>query len=378
MQRMMDSHTEILVDFTLLKVGKKLGKGSTATVYKGLFKRQEVAIKVFLPPEITEEDVNSFSHEAKLAASLVHDNIIKTIGICVRPPSIALVCEFCEHGNLGDFIRRPEIVKHSNSLWCLNCAIDAMTAVEYLHSHNILHRDIKADNFFLHASGAVKLGDFGESTLFNTRSGLLRGKTRDYNKIAQARTQKMSIVGTVSNMAPEMINAQREYTEAVDIYSLGVTLWEIWTAKQPFQGYNQVSRRAWANENPGISYRIAADFWPSYCVFPSDPCQPFALPFSRPPQFHIYKLVGENNVRPDLPNDMNSVYKECVNGAWGQNAKLRPSASSLRRMLCSERNKIVATTMQNTKGGRLKSAANSTRNVEEESSADNNGNDAVM
>jgi len=115
MQNMMNSH--ILVDFSYLKVGKKIGKGSTATVYMGEFKKQQVAIKVFLPPEITEEDVNSFSQEANMAAGLIHKNIVKTIGICVRPPSIALVTEYCEHGNLLDFMRHPDIAKHANLLW---------------------------------------------------------------------------------------------------------------------------------------------------------------------------------------------------------------------------------------------------------------------
>lgn len=100
LQTMM-SNSDILIDFSNLKVGKKVGKGSTATVYQGRLKKEEVAVKVFLPPEITEEDVASFSREANLAATLVHENIVRTLGICVRPPSIALICEFCLHGNLG-------------------------------------------------------------------------------------------------------------------------------------------------------------------------------------------------------------------------------------------------------------------------------------
>ena len=168
----MMSNSDILVDFSNLKVGKKVGKGSTATVYQGRFKKVrvheersdelkrrvyemsmfiadtsvrnapasnsttvsnvantslfanslrslqiEVAVKVFLPPEITEEDVASFSKEASLAATLIHENIVRTLGICVRPPSIALICEFCLHGNLGDFMRAPGIIEHVNDLW---------------------------------------------------------------------------------------------------------------------------------------------------------------------------------------------------------------------------------------------------------------------
>eukprot|EP00520_Triparma_pacifica_P005942 CAMPEP_0118640226 /NCGR_PEP_ID=MMETSP0785-20121206/4639_1 /TAXON_ID=91992 /ORGANISM="Bolidomonas pacifica, Strain CCMP 1866" /LENGTH=859 /DNA_ID=CAMNT_0006531597 /DNA_START=243 /DNA_END=2822 /DNA_ORIENTATION=+ len=284
MQNMMSSH--IIVDFSHLKVGKRIGKGSTATVYMGEFKREEVAIKVFIPPEITEDEVNSFSQEASMAAGLIHKNIVKTIGICVRPPSIALVTEYCEHGNLGDFIRHPDILKHANMLWRFRCAIDAVAAVQYLHSCNILHRDIKADNYFLDSKGTVKLGDFGESTIYvrNKRSSIVSGGGK-----------KMTIVGTVSNMAPEMINAQRRYTEAVDIYSLGVTLWEIWTAETPFEKFNQ---------------------------------------------FQVYKMVGEKRVRPNFPDDMNPVYKQCVNASWSQTPRERPKARTLLKALCLEHDRI--------------------------------------
>ena len=109
--------------------------------------------------------------------------------------------------------------------------------------------------------------------------------------------KKMTIVGTVSNMAPEMINAESQYSEAVDIYSLAVTLWEIWTVLVPFKDFNT---------------------------------------------FQIYKMVGEDSARPNLPKDMNEVYKSCVNAAWGQNPKFRPSASALHHTLCKEHDRLNA------------------------------------
>ncbi|GMH72651.1 hypothetical protein TL16_g05970 [Triparma laevis f. inornata] len=296
LQNMM-SQSDILLDFSHLKVGRKVGKGSTATVYRGLLNKKEVAVKIFVPPEITEEDVNSFSQEATLASTLVHVNIVKTIGICVRPPSIALVCEFCLHGNLGEFMRLPEISNYVNDLWRFRCAIDAVAAVKYLHSRNILHRDIKADNFFLSEDGTVKLGDFGESTLFERQEDTNPGRIRAFSsaKNVVETQKKMTIVGTVSNMAPEMINAESQYTEAVDIYSLAVTLWEIQTVLIPFENYNQ---------------------------------------------FQIYKMVGEKNVRPDIPEDTNGVFRSVINAAWCRDPKKRPSASAILVALCKEHDRI--------------------------------------
>ena len=107
--------------------------------------------------------------------------------------------------------------------------------------------------------------------------------------------KKMTIVGTVSNMAPEMINAESQYTEAVDIYSLAVTMWEIQTVLIPFEKYNQ---------------------------------------------FQIYKMVGEKKVRPDIPEDTNPVFRSCMNAAWCQDPKKRPSAAALHVALCKEHDRL--------------------------------------
>ena len=378
MQKMLGKDDEILLDFCYLKLGSQIGVGATAKVYKGTYKRKTVAVKVFSPPEILEDDVDAFSQEARLAATLVHENIVITLGLCVRPPQIAMITEFCEHGSLQDFVKENHLHDFCNVLWKLRCAIDAISAVRYLHSISVLHRDIKLGNFFLTANGIVKLGDFGESTLFdivdrpngdvngsgrgsgngngnengngngyaekrgssggrgtagsrghnsscaNTRISVVgrssenslttppppssrklqtqeakAKKTR--NSLAgflkQKKTStKMSIVGTVTNMAPEMINNASQYSEAVDVYSLGVTMWEIWTGLEPFSNCNQ---------------------------------------------FQIYKLVGEEGKRPTLPPETNAVYKTAVNMAWDQDPNKRAGAQELLHMLRKEHDRIV-------------------------------------
>lgn len=238
-----------------------------------------------------------------------------------------------------------------------------------MHSINVLHRDIKLGNYFLSANGIVKLGDFGESTLFDivqkkgsesrnsrgsrgsrSRGSIVRSPQSRHSSggpdgsrhsgkgassqqtqrgteskvvqkanrarmslmgiIQQNKTQtKMSIVGTISNMAPEMINNASSYTEAVDIYSLGVTMWEIWTGKEPFGDFNQ---------------------------------------------FQIYKLVGEEGQRPPLPEGINPVYKKAMEKAWMQDPERRAGAQELLSMLRKEHERITTEMEQQKLNGMLR------------------------
>lgn len=265
LQEMLAANQDVIIDFAHLKVGDFLGQGSTSDVYNGFFRGEKVAIKVFTPPEVTADEVNTFAVEAAITASLRHPNVIKFHGICVKPPQIAMVFEMCKYGNLKSLLRKK-------SLWPvkkkLEAAVDAVRAVAYLHSRNIIHRDIKAENFFVDEDWNIKLGDFGESTL--------RRKTDT--------GRKMTIVGTVAHMAPEMILAQRSYTEAIDVYSLAITLWEIWTGDDPFKDLNT---------------------------------------------FQVYAAVAEHKQRPAIPDDCLPGYRHCIEWAWSPDPADRPTASEL-------------------------------------------------
>lgn len=131
-----------------------------------------------------------------------------------------MVFEFCEGGNLKQSLSRHGMVW--TPLRRLRACHDAATAVTFMHSKHHIHRDIKTDNFFVGRNYVVKLGDFGESTAFRREE--------------DTESHRMTILGTVAYMAPELIAAERYYTEAIDIYALAITFWEIWTGKDPYDG----------------------------------------------------------------------------------------------------------------------------------------------
>jgi serine/threonine protein kinase len=210
---MMSNISNITVDFAYLQLERSIGHGATSEVYCGRYKNRLVAIKVSNPPEVTEEAIDVFVAEAKIASKLDHPNIVKFIGICVRPPQIAMVFEFCEGGNLKTNLEKNKA--KWTAIKKIGACIDACKAIDFIHHQGLIHRDLKAENFFVGRKQVVKLGDFGESTQ-------MRSSTTTAEK-------RMTILGTVAFMAPELIAAERHYTQSVDIYALSVTMWEIWT-----------------------------------------------------------------------------------------------------------------------------------------------------
>lgn len=272
-QEMMSSIGSLVIDFAYLEAKDKIGEGSTAVVYNGRYKGQDVAIKMYTPDEITLDVITQFVKEGKLSYSLSdHPNIVRFHGLCVRPPQIAFVTELCEEGNLKSSL------KNSPEKWTplrrLNACLDAAKSLEHLHSKNYIHRDLKTENYFVTKDFTVKLGDFGETTLSRTAESL--------------NGERMEIVGTVSYMAPELIAAAKHYTSAVDVYALAITFWEIWTGEDCYSDMSQ---------------------------------------------FDIYKYV-ESGQRPNIASlKASSLFIDAMSQAWHQDADKRPTAKQLVKLL---------------------------------------------
>ena len=137
--------------------------------------------------------------------------------------------EYCDIGNLSDaiakgfFKKRPALQKWLE--W--QTAMDIASAMQYLHSQDIVHGDLKGANVLLrscpseHRSFMAKVSDFGLSKFMSPYK--THHSTRSH--------------GTITHMPPEMLRSGT-LTKAVDVYSFGVILWELITGKAPFQGLN--------------------------------------------------------------------------------------------------------------------------------------------
>ncbi|CAI5511134.1 unnamed protein product [Closterium sp. Naga37s-1] len=143
------------------------------------------------------------------------------LGAYINPPKWAIVTEFLDGGTVKGFLSR--LGKRRLSLKQIAAmALDVARGMQYLHSNNIIHRDLKSANLLLNSSGLVKVADFGLARTEAQEPGNMTAET-----------------GTIRWMAPEMIDHQ-PYTRKVDVYSYGIVLWEICTAQWPFEGLSFV------------------------------------------------------------------------------------------------------------------------------------------
>ena len=199
-----------------------LGKGGMAEVYHARQHlaghiHREVALKLMTTElSANPEFVRRFEHEAEMQMSLSHPYILKAFDYGQHEDTVYLVMELLSGGTLVDRIRQGALPLAQISQWLEQIA----HALDYAHSQNIIHCDLKPQNVLLDASGNAFLSDFGISRLIND--------------IANANADDgRSVVGTPSYMAPEQWNGEKVDAKT-DLYALGVVLFEMITGRVPF------------------------------------------------------------------------------------------------------------------------------------------------
>jgi len=201
----------------------ELGRGGMGIVYKALDEEldQLVAIKV-LPPGFLEDRRKSqyLDHEFKIALELSHPNIIRFSKLMkVQLPGEKkkrgfLVMELVDGWNMRKHIQEQDLtVFQAVDLTLLVCK-----GLEYIHQYGIIHADMKPENILISTSGEVKIADFGLSKA-DSRFNISRGKLR----------------GTKKYMAPEQL-MRKKVDLRTDIYSLGVSCYELFTGESPYTG----------------------------------------------------------------------------------------------------------------------------------------------
>ncbi|GAX77879.1 hypothetical protein CEUSTIGMA_g5321.t1 [Chlamydomonas eustigma] len=311
-----------------IQIQELLGEGSFGKVYKALWKGTVVAVKSMV---FSKQMSNVEKHErmaimeAAISSSLSHPNIVQTYtyslrsitdgsdrgcsgsqsdmegsaGTAKHPDGIQvaswrasslkpahihktgfevqLVLEYCQHGSLRSLLDSGAFVDADsgrlNRLAVLEVASDIARGMLHLHTQNIVHSDLKSHNVMLTSGGVnvcgllAKVADFGLSV-----------------KMDQTETHvSKCFQGTLTHMSPEMILSGYQ-SKAGDVYSFGITLWELWTGERPYKGF---------------------------------------------PEALLGHQVTQEHLRPVFPAETPAAYKELAMRCWDESPTKRPDFSEV-------------------------------------------------
>ncbi len=201
---------------------EKIGTGGMSDVYKAMDLKlnRNVAVKV-LKQEFSENAnfVSKFLVEAQAAAGLMHPNIVNVYDVGEEDDIHYIVMELVEGITLKKYIEKKSRLSYKEAV---SIAIQVAMGIEAAHNNHIIHRDIKPQNIIISREGKVKVTDFGIA------------------KAATSNTVTSNVMGSVHYTSPEQ--ARGGYSdEKSDVYSLGITLFEMLTGRVPFDGDTTVA-----------------------------------------------------------------------------------------------------------------------------------------
>ncbi|HLQ10774.1 MAG TPA: protein kinase [Ktedonobacteraceae bacterium] len=203
-----------------------IGKGGMANVYEAIDKPtgRIVAVKIFKRED--EEMLRRFMREAQLMASWRENHLVPIYnygtGELDNFTHYFIVMPYMEGGTLRARIRRGPLPL----VEACHVIQDVASALDYIHKHGVIHRDIKASNVLISGDGNYFLTDFGIARITSAATQL---------------TTTGNVLGTVDYVAPELFELDRKADVRSDLYSLGVLLYEMVTGRLPFIAENQIA-----------------------------------------------------------------------------------------------------------------------------------------
>ncbi len=263
------------VDTHKIQLLAQIGSGAHGNVYEAAWVdhgNMRVAVKVlnevsFVGGErASESKLLTLKTEVSLLSRLEHPNIVKLLGACLAPPRICIVEELLDKSLLdliaerrGSGLDFREILEVGNQV---------AAALAYLHP-TVVHRDLKPANVLVDRNGRYKVADFG----------IARCKSSTYLVTTEG-------TGTPAYMAPELFGEERA-CEKVDVYSLGMVLWQCLTGKTPW----------------------------NHLTVP----------------FQVVMLVGIEQKRPDMPKDCPPALRSLIEKCWDGDPRRRPSCAEIEK-----------------------------------------------
>lgn len=211
-------------------VGARIGSGSFGTVYKAHW-HGPIAVKTLNVINPTEAQLEAFKNEVAVLRKTRHVNILLFMG-CVGKPRLAIVTQWCEGSSLYKHLHVFE--SKFELLTLIEIGRQTAQGMDYLHAKNIIHRDLKSNNIFLHDDLTVKIGDFGLATAKTRWSGS---------------QQSHQPTGSILWMAPEVIRMEKKkenpYSFQSDVYAFGIVLFELLAGQLPYSNVSDKDHILW-------------------------------------------------------------------------------------------------------------------------------------
>ncbi len=207
------------------RIEELIGSGGMANVYKAYDSEagRTVAVKVLREEHSDDADfLRRFEREARAVLTLSHPNIVKSFDVGEENGISYIVLEYVEGGTLKELIKAKGALPPRQAVHIASQILDALT---HAHANGIIHRDVKPQNVILTPAGVAKLADFG----------IARDADATTRTFAGA-----NVIGSVHYISPEQARGDAVTAES-DIYSLGITLYEMLTGQVPFAGDNTVT-----------------------------------------------------------------------------------------------------------------------------------------
>ncbi|XP_071917301.1 uncharacterized protein [Coffea arabica] len=306
-------------DYKLLE---EVGYGASATVYRAIYLplNEVVAVKC-LDLDRCNSNLDDIRREAQTMSLIDHPNVIGAYCSFVVDSYLWVIMPFMAEGSCLHLMKiaYPEGFEESAIGSILK---ETLKALEYLHRHGHIHRDVKAGNILLDSNGEVKLADFGVSACMFDKGDRQRSRN--------------TFVGTPCWMAPEVLQPQSGYDFKADIWSFGITALELAHGHAPFSKYPpmKVLLMTIQNAPPGLDYDRDKKFSKSFkemvamCLVKDQTKRPTAEKLlkhsffknAKPPELSVKKLFA------DLPSLWNRVKALQLKDAAQLALKKMPSA----------------------------------------------------
>ncbi|XP_026210136.1 mitogen-activated protein kinase kinase kinase 4 isoform X1 [Anabas testudineus] len=228
--------------------GNKIGEGQYGKVYTciNVDTGELMAMKEIRFQPNDHKTIKETADELKIFEGIKHPNLVRYFGVELHREEMYIFMEYCDEGTLEE-VSRLGLQEHVIRLYSKQIT----TAINVLHEHGIVHRDIKGANIFLTSSGLIKLGDFGCSVKLRNNTHTMPGEVN-------------STLGTAAYMAPEVITRAKGegHGRAADIWSLGCVLIEMVTGKRPWHEYEhnfQIMYKVGMGHKPPIPEKLSTE-----------------------------------------------------------------------------------------------------------------------